>query len=317
VSSETGLQIRDIPQPKPKPNEVLVRVRAASLNRADLNAARGGGAHGDMGAVVGLDWAGEVVEVGAEAKGGFKPGDRVMCAGAGGYAEYAVTDWGRVTPIPDGMSFEVAATLPVAVATMHDALITNAKLKKGESVLIQGASSGVGIMGLQIARLMGAAFVVGTSTNAERRARLKEFGADLAVDTGNPGWADEVLKATGGKGVDVVIDQVSGALTNATMKCTAIRGRIVNVGRLGGGTAEFDFNLHANRRITYIGVTHRTRSVDELREETRVMWADLKDAIAAGKLTLPIDKTFPLDQAAAAQAHMKANGHFGKVLLIP
>ena len=148
------------------------------------------------GNVVGLDWAGEVVEVGNECKGGFKPGDRVMCAGAGGYAEYAVADWGRVVPMPaQGMSFEHAATLPVAVATMHDALVTNGHLKKGDSVMIQGASSGVGLMALQIAKLLGAKLVIGTSTNAERRARLKEFGADLAVDTSNPGWPDEVLES--------------------------------------------------------------------------------------------------------------------------
>ncbi len=101
------------------------------------------------------------------------------------------------------------------------------------------------------------------------------------------------------------------------MKCTAILGRIVNVGRLGGGKAEFDFDLHAGRRIQYFGVTHRTRTVDELREETRVMWADLKDAINSGKLHLPIDKTYPLDEAVAAQAQMKANKHFGKIVLIP
>ncbi|HWM45870.1 MAG TPA: zinc-binding dehydrogenase [Xanthobacteraceae bacterium] len=317
VSTEKGLEVRDIPQPKPKPNEVLVRVRAAGLNRADLNAARGAGAHGKLGNVVGLDWSGEVVEVGSEVKGGFKPGDRVMCAGSGGYAEYAVADWGRVTPMPANLDFEAAATLPVAVATMHDALITNAHMKPGESVLIQGASSGVGLMALQIAKLMGAKLVIGTSTNPGRRAKLNEFGADLAIDTSNPAWPDEVLKATDGKGVNVIIDQVSGSVANGNMKCAAILGRIVNVGRLGGGKAEFDFDLHAGRRLTYIGVTHRTRSVDELREETRVMWADLKDAIAAGKLHLPIDKTFPLSEAVAAQAHMKANQHFGKVILLP
>src|SRR5262245_54940730 len=317
VASEKGLELRDIPQPKPKPNEVLVRVRAASLNRADLNAARGAGGHGAVGATLGLDWTGEVVETGSEIKGGFKPGDRVMCAGAGGYAEYAVADWGRVTPMPTSLSFEHAATLPVAVATMHDALVTNARLKRGESVLIQGASSGVGLMALQIAKLMGAALVIGTSTNAARRARLKEFGADLAIDTGNPAWPDEVLKATDGKGVNIIIDQVSGSVANGNLRATAILGRIVNVGRLGGGKAEFDFDLHAARRITYIGVTHRTRSVDELREETRVMWKDLAEPIAAGKLKLPIDKKFPLDQALDAQAYMKSNQHFGKILLIP
>jgi NADPH2:quinone reductase len=317
VSTEKGLEIRDIAQPKPKPHEVLVRVRAAGLNRADLNAARGVGGHGAVGATLGLDWAGEVVEVGNEISGGFKPGDRVMCAGAGGYAEYAVADWGRVCPIPADLTFERAATLPVAVATMHDALITNGRMQAGESVMIQGASSGVGLMALQIAKLMGAGLVIGTSTNAERRARLKEFGAGLAINTGDPGWPDEVLKATSGKGVNLIIDQVSASAANGNLRASAILGRIVNVGRLGGGKGEFDFDLHAARRITYIGVTHRTRSVAELREETRVMWKDLSGAIAAGKLHLPIDKTFPLDQASAAQAHMKANQHFGKILLLP
>jgi NADPH:quinone reductase len=317
VATDKGLEIRDIPRPEPKPNEVLVKVRAAGLNRADLNAARGAGGHGAIGATLGLDWAGEVVEAGTAVVGGFKPGDRVMCAGAGGYAEYAIADWGRVTPMPASLNFEQAATLPVAVATMHDALVTNGRLKAGESVMIQGASSGVGLMALQIAKLLGARLVIGTSSNAARRARLKEFGADLAVDTGNPGWLDEVLKATDGKGVNLIIDQVSGSVAIGNLKATAILGRIVNVGRLGGGKAEFDFDLHAARRVAYIGVTHRTRSVDELREETRVMWKDLSGAIAAGKLHLPIDKTFPLEQAAAAQAHMKANQHFGKILLLP
>jgi NADPH:quinone reductase len=321
VATESGLDVRDIAQPSPKPFELLVKVKAAGLNRADLAAAQGRGGHGTVGATIGLDWAGEVVEVGAEAKGhfkgGFKPGDRVMCAGAGGYAEYAVCDWGRVVPIPDDMTFEHAATLPVALGTMHDALVTNGRLQAGESVLIQGASSGVGLMALQIAKLLGAKTLIGTSTNPDRRARLKEFGADIAVDTSDPNWPDLVLNATEGQGVNLVIDQVSGAIFNGTMKATAILGRIVNVGRLGGGKAEFDFDLHASRRISYIGVTHRTRSVDELREETRAMWVDLAEAVTAKKLSLPVEKTFPLDQAKAAQEFMRANQHFGKILLIP
>ena len=137
VATANGLEVRDIPRPEPKPFEILVKVKAAGLNRADLAAARGSGGHGTVGATVGIDWAGEVVEAGSETKGGFKPGDRVMCAGAGGYAEYAVCDWGRVVAMPDGMSFEDAATLPVALGTMHDALVTNGRLKSGESVLIQ------------------------------------------------------------------------------------------------------------------------------------------------------------------------------------
>ena len=317
ISTANGLQVADIEKPVPKPHEILVRVRAAGLNRADLNAARGTGNHGSMGATLGLDWAGEVVEVGGEAQGGFKPGDRVMCAGSGGYAEYAAADWGRVCPMPAGMSFETAATLPVALGTMHDAIVTNGKLKSGESILIQGASSGVGLMGLQIARLLGAGKVFGTSTNAGKREKLKEFGADAVFDTSDSAWADHVLLETGGAGVHLIVDQVSGPVANGNLKSAAILGRIVNVGRLGGGKAEFDFDLHARRRITYIGVTHGTRSVAELREEVRVMWRDLATHVAAGRLSLPIDRIFPLAEAAAAHAHMKANQHFGKILLIP
>jgi NADPH:quinone reductase len=316
VATEQGLAVRDIAQPRPKPNEVLVKVKAAALNRADLATARGTphGSHGGIGAAVGLEWAGEVVEAGAEAKG-YSPGDRVMCSGTGGYAEYAVTDWGRVNPIPDGMSFEQAATLPVSLITLHNALVTAGRLQSGESVMIQGASSGVGLMGLQIAKLRSARVVIGTSTNAARRARLREFGADLAIDASAAGWPDAVLSATAGKGVDLVVDMLSGPLVAQTMKATAILGRIVNVGRLAGAKAEFDFDLHALRRIDYIGVTFRTRTLEEVREISRRMRADLWDAVTAGKLRLPIDSRFPLDQAVEAQAYMRANKHFGKIVL--
>jgi NADPH2:quinone reductase len=241
-----------------------------------------------------------------------------MCSGNGGYAEYAVADWGRVSPIPaNNMGYEAAATLPVALQTMHDAVVSNGRLKAGEAVLIQGASSGVGLMGLQIAKLKGARLVIGTSTNAARRARLKEFGADLVIDPRKANWSEDVLKATDGKGAEVVIDMISGPTVNENMKAAAVLGRIVNVGRLGGGHIEFDCNLHANKRIAYIGVTHRTRSMDELRAEVSNMRADLWDAVSAGKLSLPIDRVFKLDDAEAAQAHMRTNAHFGKIVMVP
>jgi NADPH2:quinone reductase len=312
-----GVEIRDVPQPKPKPNELLVRVRAAGLNRADVGVAAGKahGSAGGAGTIVGLEWAGEVAEIGSEVKG-LKPGDRVMCSGGGGYAEYAVCDWGRAAAIPaNNMGYEQAATLPIALQTMHDAVVTNGRLKPGESVLIQGASSGVGLMGLQIAKLKGARLVIGSSTNPTRRARLKEFGADLAIDTKDAGWVAAVTQATDGKGVDLIVDQISAPVANDNMKAASVLGRIVNVGRLGGTRGEFNFDLHALKRIDYIGVTFRTRSVEEVREITRRMRADLWDAVEAGTLHLPIDRAFPLDQAAAALEHMKANAHFGKIVL--
>ena len=214
------------------------------------------------------------------------------------------------------MSDEQGACLSVALMTMHDALITNGRMRRGESVLIQGASTGVGLMGLQIAKLKGAGPVIGSSTQAAKRARLKEFGADLVIDSKDAGWVDAVLEATGGKGVDLNIDMLSGSVANRNMQAAAFCGRIVNVGRLAGQKDEFDFDLHALRRIDYIGVTFRTRTVEEVREIAKRMQADLWDAVTAGKLTLPIDKTFPLDDAVAAQAHMRANAHFGKIVLV-
>ena len=317
VLGEAGLEIRDVPQPRPKASEILVRVRAAGLNRADLIMAAGHrhGALGGAGTIAGLEWSGEVVEVGAEVRG-FKPGDRVMCSGSGGYAEYAVADWGRAAPIPaNNMTYEQAATLPVALQTMHDALVTNGRLQASETVLIQGASSGVGLMALQIAKHKGARLVIGTSTNPARRARLREFGADLALDSRDPSWPEAVTRATEGKGVDLIIDQVSGSVANQNMKAASVLGRIVNVGRLGGMKGEFDFDLHALKRIDYIGVTFRTRSIEEVREIVRRMRADLWGAVEAGRLALPIDRVFPLADAAAAQAHMRANAHFGKIVL--
>jgi NADPH2:quinone reductase len=317
VVGEHGVEIRELDKPAPKPNEVLIRVRASSLNRADLLVAQGHqhGAVGGVGARLGLECAGEVEAVGSEIKG-IKAGDRVMGSAPGGYAEYAVTDGGRVHRIPaNNMTYAQAACFPVALQTMHNAVVTAGRLKQGETLLIQGASTGVGLMGMQIGKVMGAALVIGTSTDPARRARLKEFGCDLALDSGDPKWPDEVKTATDGKGVDLIVDQISASVANQNLAAAALLGRIVNVGRLGGMRGELDFDLHALKRIDYIGVTFRTRTIDDVREINRLMRADLWPALEAGKLTLPIDRTFPLEKAADALAVMRANAHFGKIVL--
>lgn len=315
ILGQDGPELADVPVPKRGPDDILVRVRVCALNRADLAMARGikhGGA-GGPGQVLGLEWSGEVVETEVA---GFKPGDRVMGSGAGAFAEYIVVDFGRVHAIPrDAMTFEQAATLPVALQTMHDAVVTHGQVGPGQSAMILGASSGVGLMGLQIARAKGASLVIGTSTNAERRAQLGEFGAHLALDTSDPEWVQQVRDATQGQGVDVVVDQITGALASQTLHATKVLGRIVNVGRLAGNQAEFDFDIHARRRITFIGVTFRTRTKEEVREITRKMQADLGPALAAGKLRLPVSHTFPFAELNPALALMAANRHFGKIVL--
>jgi NADPH:quinone reductase len=318
VYGANGAEIADIAKPAPKGTQVLVRVRACGLNRADLGMTKGHahGSAGGVGTVLGMEWAGEIAELGPDAKG-VKVGERVMGSGGAAFAEYTLADHGRLFRIPGNanMSFEDAATLPVALATMHNAVVTNGALQAGQSVLIQGASSGVGLMAMQIAKLKGAKIVIGSSTDAVRRGRLKEFGADLAVDSSDPGWVDQVLKATDGEGVDLIVDQVSGKVANQNMKATKIKGRIVNVGRLGGTHADFNFDLHAARRINYIGVTFRTRSIEEIREIFVEVQKDIWPAVESRKLQLPIDKVFAFDDIGKAFDRMEANQHLGKIVV--
>jgi NADPH2:quinone reductase len=316
VYGANGPAIADVAKPAPKGTQVLVRVRACGLNRADLGMTKGHahGSAGGVGTVLGMEWAGEIAEVGPNAKG-IKAGDKVMGSGGAAFAEYTLADHGRLFRTPSNMNFEEAATLPVALATMHNAVVTNGALQPGQSVLIQGASSGVGLMALQIAKLKGARIVIGSSTDAVRRGRLKDFGADLAVDSSDPGWVDEVLKATDGEGVDLIVDQVSGKVASQNLAATKIKGRIVNVGRLGGTRAEFNFDLHAARRINYIGVTFRTRSIEEIREILDEVRKDVWPAVESRKLQLPIDKVFAFDDIGKAFEHMEANRHLGKIVV--
>jgi NADPH:quinone reductase len=318
IYGANGAEITDVAKPAPKGTQVLVRVRACGLNRADLGMTKGHvhGSAGGVGTVLGMEWAGEIAEVGPDAKG-VKPGDRVMGSGGAAFAEYTLADHGRLFRIPPNanMNFEEAATLPVALATMHNAVVTNGALQPGQSVLIQGASSGVGLMAMQIAKLKGAKTVIGSSTDPTRRGRLKEFGADLAVDSRDPGWVDQVLKITGGEGVDLIVDQISGPVANQNLRATKVKGRIVNVGRLGGTHGDFNFDLHAARRINYIGVTFRTRSIEEIREIFVEVQKDIWPAVESRELKLPIDKVFAFDDIGKAFERMDANQHLGKIVV--
>jgi NADPH:quinone reductase len=316
VYGANGAAITDVAKPVPKGTQVLVRVHACGLNRADLGMTKGHvhGSAGGVGTVLGMEWAGEVAELGPEAKG-VKVGDKIMGSGGGAFAEYTLADHGRLFRTPSNMNFEESATLPIALTTMHNAVVTNGALQAGQSVLIQGASSGVGLMAMQIAKLKGASLVVGSSTDALRRSRLKDYGADLAIDSSDPGWVDQVLKASNGEGVDLIVDQVSGKVASQNLAATKVKGRIVNVGRLGGSRAEFNFDLHAARRINYIGVTFRTRTIEEIREIFDEVRKDIWGAVEARKLQLPVDRVFAFDDIGRAFEHMEANKHLGKIVV--
>jgi len=314
----SGVEISDIDPPSPQSHQVLVKVRGCGLNRSDLLETQGQnfGHTGGETKVLGGEFAGEIVELGREVEG-LSVGDRVMCRGGSGWAEYALAHWRRAVVIPsEDIPWEEAACLQGAVQTMHDAIVTNGCFTANQSILIQGASSGVGLMGLQVARAMGAKLVIGTSTNPNRRARLAEFGADLAIDSGDESWLEQVLAATDNNGVDVTIDMLSGDFVNKNMEATAIHGYIINIGRLAGMNAEFNFDRHAARRLHYIGTTGRSRSIDEHAEVVRRANNDLGGAIERGEIRSPIDKLFPLEEAAQALARMNANEHFGKIVLL-
>src|SRR6202034_2156376 len=166
------------------------------------------------------------------------------------------------------------------------------------------------LMCMQIGKLMGASLVLGTSTSAKRPAGLKDYVCDVAIDTGKPDWPEDVKKATGGKGVNLIVDMVSAPVAIGNLEAAALLGRIVNVGRLGGTKGEFNFDMHALKRIDYIGVTFRTRTPEEVREIVKAMRADLWPAVEAGKLTLPIYKTFRLAHILEGLSVINAHQHF-------
>ena len=308
----------DLPQPVPGEGELLVRVGAGGLNRADLvmplRHRHGTDAPGP--AIAGNEFAGTVEARGPGADR-FSVGDRVMGFGASTFAELTTVNHRHAFPVPDGMDWETATAYPVAVETMHDAIVTNGRLAAGESVLFLGAGSGVGILGIQIAKAKGASVVLGASRSRDRLSRLAAFGMDDGIDVTDPGWPDRVNSLTGGKGVDLIVDMVSGPTVNAGMKAAAIRGRIVNVGRLGGKTGEFDFDLHALKRLDYIGVTFRTRSDDEIADIVDRAWADLGPQIESRAISLPVHAAFPLDAVADAYAEMRRDSHLGKIVIVP
>lgn len=208
-ASADGLVLRRVPIPTAGSEQILVKVHAAGMNRADLAAAKGvySLSKEAANAPIGMEWSGEVVGVG-EHVDGFKAGDLVCCSGSGGYAEYAVADKGRAIKFDaNKLAIEQAAVLPIALMTAHNALVTAGGMKAGDAVVVNGASSAVGLAALKIASLLGTRFVAGTSTNPAKRERLCEFGAAAAFDSSQPGWSEVLKVANGGQGADVIVDR--------------------------------------------------------------------------------------------------------------
>ncbi len=321
VPGEHGgtLELREVPQPAPGPRDLLMRVKATALNRADLAQRQGNypaqATAGDGGVVIGgLEAAGEVAGMGHDVTG-FALGDRVMAMCGGGYSEYVTVDHRLALRVPERLSWEEAATIPVSYMTEHDALITNGRLQAGESVLINAASSGVGVAAIQIAKLFGARPVMGMSGSSEKLDVLKGLALDRGINYHEENFADVVMACTDGRGVDIVVDHVGAAHFQDNMHCLAVRGRLIGIGRLGGRMADIDLDLMARKRLQLIGVTFRTRTLDERIAIAQRCGTDMLPALAEGRLHMLIDRVFPLDEALEAQGYMASNAQIGKIVL--
>jgi NADPH:quinone reductase len=310
--------VRDIQRPNITDGHVLVRVHASSLNRAEFRRLHTlrlrSGQPAAEARTGGGDAAGEVVEIGPGVTG-IKPGDRVMGRCAGGFAEYALLDAREVMPAPERLSWEEAACVPIVFVVVHDALFVSGQLHAGETVLVTAASSGVGVATLQLAKYLGAS-VIGTSRSAEKLERLKTYGLDAGVVTGAEGFGEAISRVIGERGVDMVVDNIGGDVFAPCLAALAVGGRFVTIGRMSGVTkGELDVDRLAERRLHLYGVSNRLRSPAQRAQSAERFAADLLPALGDGRLRPIIDRSFPLDEIAAAGAWLEADKHVGKVVI--
>jgi NADPH2:quinone reductase len=310
-------ELRETPAPTAGPGQVVVAVRAAGVNRGELirgAQARSSGPAANP-ARAGGEFAGEIATVG-DGAGGFKPGDRVMGRTAGSYAQYVAASQRALMRIPDGMSWTDAAAIPNVFVTAHDAIVTNGATAPGESVVVTAGPSGVGTAAIQIARHIGAKPVIATTRTPAKANALRALGAHEVVDTRDSGWADKVLAATGGRGVDVIIDHVGGPMLAENIRTLALKGRLVSVGRNAGFSGDCNLDEIARKRAKIIGVTFRTRTPEESLQCGERFAAHLGDAVAKGALKPVLDRTFPFGRLTDAHKYMLSDAQTGKIVLV-
>ena len=310
------LEIRDVPRPEPSRGEVRVKVGATAVNRADLLQRMGTypAPPGSPSDIPGLEVAGEVDAVGADVTE-LSQGDRVMgLVGGGGYAEFVVAHARTLSRMPGGMSFADAAAIPEAFLTAWDAIVAQARLSSGETVLVHAAGSGVGTAGVQIARAIGAR-PIGTLRTPQKLGRARELGLVEGIVVEGAKFADEVLARTAGRGVDVVLELVGGAYVAQDLLCLAHRGRIVVVGTMGGGRVDLDLTLLMRKRAELRGTMLRSRPLEEKIVAGQALQRHLVPLFESGALRPVVDRVLPLSRAADAHRLMQNNDAFGKLVL--
>ena len=309
------LKLGQAPDPTPTPEQILVRVRATALNRADTLQRQGQypPPPGESD-ILGLELAGEVEAVGS-AVTNIAVGERVFgLVGGGGYAEKAVIDARMAMPIPEGWSFTQAAAVPEVYFTAQETIFTLAGLKRGETILIHAGASGVGTAGIQMARETGAAVLV-TAGSAEKIQRCVDLGATAGCNYKEQDFTEWIQEVTGRKGVDVIEDFIGAAYWDKNLKSLTIGGRIVLVGVMGGVTVETNLGLILRKRLQVFGSVLRSRTLADKIDITRRFQENWLPLLSAGKIKPVIDCSFPLEQASEAHRYMEDNKNFGKIIL--
>jgi len=311
------LELAEAPNPEVRPTDLLVRVYAAGVNRADLTHRTGGYGHPNFGdsLIIGLEIAGEVIEKGSTVTG-FEVGDRLMgVVGGGAYAELARIDYRMAMHIPSQLDYVHAAAIPEVFVTAHEAMMHLARLKSGDSVLIHAAAGGVGSAAVQLAYATGA--TVYATTEGSKLSRVEHLGADVAIDYKTQDFAEVIAEKTKGRGVDVVIDFVGAPYFARNVASLAHGGRMVQVGILGGGgkvAVELEHILY--RHLQIIGTVMKSRTQPEKHDmikRFREHWLDRFDGAAS--LEPVVDSTFPLARAADAHRRMESSRNVGKIIL--
>jgi NADPH2:quinone reductase len=312
TETEARLELRDLPIPEPGPGQLLVRVRAAGVNRGEFII--GGLVKAGNAKALGIEAAGEVVRAGAGARR-FAPGARVMGRFAGGLSDYVLAPEAEALPVPEGVSWEEAGSLPTAAMVAHDMLVLQGGLQPGGWLLVTGVTSGVGVACLQMAKALGAR-VIGTSGSQEKLDKLRPLGLDAGIASRAPDFQARVMDATGGTGVNLVVNNVGGSVFAECVRCLAFQGRLATVGYVDGILkADIDLQaLHA-RRLVLFGVSNKLTSPAHRAEAAARFEQEMLPLVAAGPLRPLIDRVFPFAQLPAARAHMEANAHVGKIVM--
>lgn len=297
--------------PEPSADQILIRVRAAGMNRGEVLKLR---TRPTTGARLGIEAAGEVVRTGPNVPQ-FKPGDRVMGRSLAAFSEYALIDRRDAMPIPAALSWVQAAAIPITWTVVYDMLVAQGHLKADEWLLVTGVSSGVGVAALQLAKTLGA-HVVGTSRSAQKLTQLKSLGLDAAIQTGEVDLEQAIMAATGVQGVNLAVNIAGGSVFEACLKTLAVEGRLATVGYMDGVlTAPLDLNrLHA-QRLTLFGVSTKHYGAAQREHIVQGLVRDVLPFFASGRLTPVIDRTFAFKELTAALAYMESNAQIGKIVI--